>query len=135
MADKSCDIVLEGGGVKGIGLVGAYKELRDAGYKPSRVAGTSAGAIVGALIASGMEADEMVTVMKELDYTKFRDEGFLDRLGVAGKSASFVFEKGIYEGKFLRDWLAQQLEKFGVRTFADLKLTEPWAADLPPERR
>jgi NTE family protein len=135
MADKLCDIVLEGGGVKGVGLVGALKELLEAGYVPCRVAGTSAGAIVGALTAAGMKADDMVTLMQELDYTKFRDEGFIDKLGLPGKAASFVFEKGLYEGAYLRDWLAAQLEKLGVRTFADLKLTEPWAEDLPPEQR
>ncbi len=46
------DLVLEGGGVKGIGLVGAYSELSKAGYAFHRIAGTSAGAIVGALIAA-----------------------------------------------------------------------------------
>ncbi len=135
MADKLCDIVLEGGGVKGIGLVGALEELAAASYKPCRVAGTSAGAIVGALAAAGMSTKEMVEVMQSLDYSQFRDEGFLDKFGIAGKSASFVFEKGLYEGAFLRDWLSKQLERHGVRTFADLKLTEPWAQELPPEQR
>ena len=40
------DLVLEGGGVKGVGLVGAYSALSDAGYTFHRIAGTSAGAIV-----------------------------------------------------------------------------------------
>lgn len=43
--------MLEGGGVKGIGLVGAIKVFGDAGYRFRRVAGTSAGAIVGSLAA------------------------------------------------------------------------------------
>jgi NTE family protein len=49
------DLVLEGGGVKGIGLVGAYSALTDAGYAFHRIAGTSAGAIVGALIAAAWD--------------------------------------------------------------------------------
>ena len=40
------DLVLEGGGVKGIGLVGAISVLEEHGYVFHRVAGTSAGAIV-----------------------------------------------------------------------------------------
>lgn len=135
MADKPCDIVLEGGGVKGIGLVGAIEELHEADYTFRRVAGTSAGAIVGALVAAGMPVEDMATVMKSLDYAKFRDQGLLDRLGVVGTTASLVFEKGIYEGHYLRDWLAAELEKYGVRTFADLRIDEPWAKDLPPEQR
>jgi len=39
-----CDLVLEGGGVKGIALVGAIEILEEAGYTFNRVAGTSAGA-------------------------------------------------------------------------------------------
>lgn len=135
MADKPCDIVLEGGGVKGIGLIGAIEELYDAGYARCRVAGTSAGAIVGALLAAGMPVVQLQTLMRDLDYTKFRDEGFIDALGVPGKSISLALEKGVYEGKYLRNWLADELEKLGVRTFADLKLTEPWAEKLPPEQR
>jgi NTE family protein len=135
MTDRWCDVVLEGGGVKGIGLIGALEVLDNAGYKVRRAAGTSAGAIVSSLIAAGMPIDKCLTLMKSLDYTKFRDEGFIDRLGIPGKTASVVFEQGIYEGKYLRDWLADQLEKLGVRTFADLKITDSWAKALPAEQR
>ena len=56
MADLRADLVLEGGGVKGIGLVGAIAVLEERGYLFNRVAGTSAGAIVGALVAAGFAA-------------------------------------------------------------------------------
>ena len=42
---KPVDLVLEGGGVKGIGLVGAISVLTEHGYEFQRVAGTSAGAM------------------------------------------------------------------------------------------
>jgi NTE family protein len=135
MTDRWCDLVLEGGGVKGLGLVGAFTEIHKAGYKVRRVAGTSAGAIIGSLVAAGMPVEDMLATMKEVDYREFRDQGLLDRLGLFGKSASLALEQGVYEGRYLRDWLAKQLEKLGVRTFADLKITEPWAKDLPPEQR
>ncbi len=135
MDGKWCDVVLEGGGVKGIGLVGALEELHKAGYRVRRVAGTSAGAIVGTLVAAGMPIETMLATMRDLNYKNFRDESFIDKLGVAGKSASLMFEQGIYEGNFLRTWLTRELEKLGVRTFADLKITEPWAAHLPPAKR
>lgn len=135
MAGQWCDLVLEGGGVKGIGLIGAIEELDRAGYQFRRVAGTSAGAIVGSLIAAGMPIDTALATMRSLDYKKFRDEGFIDKLGTPGKLISLAGEQGIYEGKFLRDWLAAELEKLGVRTFADLKIDEPWCKDLPTEQR
>lgn len=130
-----CDLVLEGGGVKGLGLVGAYTELTEAGFAARRVAGTSAGAIVGSLIAAGMSADAMQTTMKTVDYTRFRDEDWLDYLGLGGKIASLAFTKGVYRGDYLHDWLSTKLEELGVRTFADLKITDGWAKQLPPEQR
>lgn len=135
MSDRWCDLVLEGGGVKGLGLVGAYTEVSQAGYRVRRVAGTSAGAIIGSLIASGMSVKAMLATMKEVDYTKFRDESLIDKLGVAGKSASLFFNQGIYEGEYFKNWLSEQLEKLGVRTFADLRIHEPWAKDIPPSQR
>src|SRR6266705_5775254 len=49
---KPADLVLEGGGVKGIGLAGAVLALDEAGYRFRRVAGTSAGAVAAAIIAA-----------------------------------------------------------------------------------
>lgn len=135
MSDRWCDLVLEGGGVKGIGLLGAIEKLYQADYQVRRVAGSSAGAIVGALVAAGMPLATMLETMRQVDYKKFRDEGFVDRLGIGGKTASLLFEQGIYEGKYLHSWLTAQLEKLGVRTFADLKITEPWAKNIPPNQR
>jgi NTE family protein len=131
--EKVADLVLEGGGVKGIGLVGACSVLKEHGYRFNRIAGTSAGAIVGALIAAGMPLDELQKIMRELDYKKFQDTSFLDRLGAPGRAASLIFEKGIYEGKYLKDWLDGLLRDLGKRKFGDLKMDDP-GSSLPPYR-
>jgi NTE family protein len=128
------DLVLEGGGVKGIGLVGTYCALKEAGYRFHRIAGTSAGSIVGALAAADMPTDELIQVMRTVDYLKFEDESFLDHLGTLGKIGSLLFEKGIYEGKYLKAWLDGLLTKLGKRTFGDLKITDDPGSSLPPER-
>src|SRR5207248_4098984 len=54
--DKRVDLVCQGGGVRGIGLVGAYSVLEARGYQPNKLAGTSAGAVVVTLIAAGYTA-------------------------------------------------------------------------------
>jgi NTE family protein len=128
------DLVLEGGGVKGIGLVGAYSVLEEAGYEVHRIAGSSAGAIVGALIASGMHADDMQNLMREVDYGRFEDAGFLDHLGLVGRGLSLLFEKGIYEGKYFRQWIEGTLADLGVRTFGDLRIEDP-GSSLTPDRQ
>ena len=114
------DLVLEGGGVKGIALVGAISVLEEHGYTFNRVAGTSAGSIVGALVAAGMDAAALQEVMRKVDYSRFQDAKGVSRLGVPGKAASLVFRKGIYEGDYLTSWLGEQLGEQGVASFGDL---------------
>ena len=59
MNEQPVDLVFEGGGVKGIGLGGAFLELYGRGYRPACVAGTSAGAITAALVAAGYTGEEL----------------------------------------------------------------------------
>lgn len=131
--ERRVDVVLEGGGVKGIALVGVLAVLEEAGYTINRVAGTSAGAIVGALAAARMPASKMVEVMEELDYRRFQDAKGLARLATPGQLLSLLLDQGIYAGDYARDWIAEMLAEHGVRTFADLHCDDP-GANLPPEK-
>lgn len=127
------DLVLEGGGVKGIALVGAVAVLEERGYRFHRVAGTSAGAIVGSLVAAGTPSAELAEIMRTLDYRAFRDAGRLDRLGWLGKAASLLVDHGVYEGSYLKRWLGERLAERGVRRFDDLRLDDP-DSSLPPDQ-
>lgn len=129
------DLVLEGGGVKGIGLVGVVAALHDAGYRfdgPARIAGTSAGAIAGALVAAGTPVAELDRILRGLDFRRFRDAGRLGRLRTA-RAISLVRTLGLYRGDYLHRWVGEELEKQGVRTFGDLRIDDAGSA-LPPER-
>lgn len=119
-----CDAVFEGGGVKGIGLVGAVAATEELNYEFCNVAGTSAGAIVAALVAAGYRASELSDIMQSLDYAKFKDQGLLDRIPVFGEVLSLGLEKGIYEGAYLENWLRDTLAAKGKRTFKDLVIEE-----------
>lgn len=118
------DAVFEGGGVKGIGLVGAVAVAEERGYEWVNVAGTSAGAIVAALLAAGYSAAELKAVMTELDYNRFKDASPLDKLPLIGPMASLILEKGIYEGRFFENWIRGLLRQKKVGTFSDLILPE-----------
>jgi len=52
-------LVLGGGGLKGLAHVGVWRALTEAGVRPAGIIGTSIGALVGALAASGMTWQEM----------------------------------------------------------------------------
>ena len=118
---KKADAVFEGGGVKGIGLVGAVSEIEKAGYVFENLAGTSAGAIVASLLAVGYSAAELKRELEQLNYNDFKDEGLLDKLGFFGKSLSIGFEYGIYEGEFFENWLERLLAVKGMTTFGKIK--------------
>lgn len=117
--EKHVDLVFEGGGVKGIALVGAFSVLQERGYEPQNMAGASAGAIVAALIAAGYGAGELKEIIAELDYDRFKDEALEDRFPM-GKTLSILKDLGIYEGKAFEEWMRGLLETRGVRTFGDL---------------
>jgi len=123
------DLVLEGGGVKGIALVGAISVLQERGYEFRRVAGTSAGAIVGSLVAANAGAAELEEIMRGVDYRRFQDGPRWKDLFV-GKAAALMFQQGIYEGQFVKDWLGEKLAGLGVRTFADLRYED---SERPPD--
>jgi len=145
------DLALEGGGVKGIAIVGAVSVLAEAGYRFQRVAGTSAGAIAATLIAAIAKAGEPMASLKGyldgLSFQNFMPEGkihhFLDHhLGKAGGALSdaeiLSHRMGLYPGDYLAEWLGPILvDDLGVRTFADLKITlaEDPGMSLPESRR
>jgi len=132
--------VCEGGGVKGIGLVGAVTALADQGYTFPRVAGSSAGAIVGALVTAFQQAGEPLSrledVMRAVDYRRFRDTSGIGRLPLVGRGIALLVRDGLYEGRYLEQFLTGALGELGIRTFGDLRLpaAHEAAVGLPPER-
>ena len=118
--EKYVDLVFEGGGVKGIALVGAFSVLEERGYEPQNMAGASAGAIVAALIAAGYTATELRKIIGELDYDHFKDESWEDRIPLAGRSLSVLKDLGVYEGEAFLVWMRGLSEAKGDRTFGDL---------------
>ncbi len=142
------DLALEGGGVKGIGLVGAILALSEAGYSFPRVAGTSAGAIAATLVGAIGRAGRPMTLLRQymgsLKFAEFMPEGkvhaFLDHHG--GKAGSLTADAailsqrmGLYSGDYLERWLGPILRTdLGIHTFADLRLTleDDPGMSLPP---
>jgi NTE family protein len=114
------DLVFEGGGVKGIGLAGAFAALEQRGFAPKSVAGTSAGAITAALVAAGYGSAELDAILLDLPFAEFKDRGWEDRLPLIGRGASLLLEKGIYEGAFFEGWMAELLEAKGKTRFGQL---------------
>ena len=106
-ATDRADLVCEGGGVRGIGLVGAVHALAAAGYEFPRVAGSSAGAVVASMVAALQAAGEPLSRLDELaqniDYSKFADPTLLARIPIVGPALSLVTRDGLYQGDYLEN--------------------------------
>ncbi len=96
-------LVLSGGGARGAAHVGVLKVLEELKVPIDYIAGTSMGAIVGGLYASGMSVSELESVFTNIDWNAF----YSDRLPRAGRSlrrksddAGFLvdFDVGIRDG-------------------------------------
>lgn len=105
------DGVFEGGGVRGIAHVGAICALAEKGYEWERVAGTSAGSIIAALLAAGYSCSELKTIITDIDYNKFMKRTFIDRIPFIGKGLSAWTTLGIYSNVFIEEWIEELLRK------------------------
>ena len=75
-------LVLSGGGAKGLAHIGALKTLDSLGVKADYIAGTSMGAIVGSLYASGYTGKQLDSIFQRIDF----DELIADELPRASKT-------------------------------------------------
>ena len=104
-------LVLGGGGAKGAAHIGVLKVLEEQKIPVDYIAGTSMGAIVGALYASGLTADELEKVITAIDWKdvfsgdpdrrdidwrrKREDYELFTKLSVGIKDGKVVTPKGI----------------------------------------
>jgi NTE family protein len=102
-------LALGGGAARGFAHVGVIKMLEASGIHPDVVAGTSAGSVVGALYASGMDPFQLQQAALALDEASIRDVR--------------LFSGGLVQGRKLQDYINQEV---GNRPIERLQL--PFAA-------
>ncbi|MCX2680564.1 patatin-like phospholipase family protein [Galbibacter sp. EGI 63066] len=66
--DPKVGLVLSGGGAKGLAHIGALKAIDEAGIRVDYIGGTSMGAIVGALYATGYAPSQLDSIFKETNF-------------------------------------------------------------------
>lgn len=67
--DLKVGLVLSGGGAKGLAHIGALKVIEEAGVRIDYIGGTSMGAIIGALYASGYSAHQLDSIFNQTDFS------------------------------------------------------------------
>ncbi len=68
LPDKRINLVLGGGGIKGLAYVGTFSVLEEHGFSVNNIAGVSAGALAGAYLGAGYTAAELARIMETFDF-------------------------------------------------------------------
>lgn len=69
VGEKGFALVLGGGGALGYAHIGVLQALDEAGIRPTYIAGTSMGALVGVMYASGYSSEEMLKIVRDYKLT------------------------------------------------------------------
>jgi NTE family protein len=108
-------LVLSGGGARGAAHIGVLKVLEEQRIPVHAIAGTSMGAVVGGLYASGLSAAEIATLIDSEEWRagftepaprdrlsfrrKSEDQNFLVKFPLGIKSGSFRLPKALVSGQ------------------------------------
>lgn len=95
-------LVLSGGGAKGFAHAGAIRALEEAGIRPDIIAGTSAGAIVGACYAAGLSPEQICREFLKHEKTDFMKVAF-PRNGFFSTAATEAFFRETIPAKRIED--------------------------------
>ncbi len=101
-------------------FVGAICTLEAQGYVPQNIAGTSAGAIVAALLAAGYRGTEIRDIMFRQNLASLADKTWKAQVPLIGVPWSILTELGIHKGNVILNHLRELLARRNVRTFRDL---------------
>ncbi|MDH3441851.1 MAG: patatin-like phospholipase family protein, partial [Gammaproteobacteria bacterium] len=130
-------LVLGGGGARGAAHIGVLKELERQRIPIDAIAGTSMGAIVGSLYASGMTPDELEALVGSIDWAdafidnpqrqglsyrrKQDDAAYPVKLELGLSDGEVLVPKGLIQGQKLQLILREQLLHVAhVTNFDDL---------------
>lgn len=107
-------LALGGGGAKGLAHIPMLEVLDELGLRPQRIAGTSIGAVIGALYASGLSARAIRELVDRLTVTE--DENWLESLFSEDVGRWFEFVElrlgngGLLDSGAFIDYLREQIE-------------------------
>ncbi len=142
--DRVFHAVLKGGGPRGFPYLGAIDLLQQQGYQVGQVRGTSAGAIIGSLLAIGMTAREIIESVYGTDFDTFRRGRFTSRfpifqtamggvLSLPFDLINFALYGGFYSRRALEAWMRARFEQKDVDpdlTYKDLPNFRAYAMDV-----
>jgi NTE family protein len=88
-------VALSGGGVRGISHLGVLKALNEVGIIPTKISGTSAGAIAGAMYCQGYQPEEILKIIVDTNFFRFMRPAIslvgILKMGIVGELFKIYF--------------------------------------------
>ena len=122
--DKEYGIVFEGGGARGAYQIGAWRAMEEAGLKIAAIAGTSVGALNGALVCMG-DLEKAEKLWSQITFSKVMDvedgwmkklfEGKIPKIDVLKELWTYVKEGGV-DITPLRKLIHENIDEKKIRT-------------------
>lgn len=117
---RDVGIAFAGGGIKALSQIAMVEWMENQGITPLCVSGTSAGAMISALVSMGLTSDEIFNEIKEaiieIEQRKI--------LKVSGRELLFnrSFKHGLIDNRKLEDLVIKICEKHGFKHIQDVKI-------------
>jgi NTE family protein len=129
-------VVLSGGGAKGLAHIGALRVIEEAGVKIDYIAGTSMGAIIGGLYASGYSPNQLDSIFEATNFsTLIRDDlpreakTFFEKKESEKYGISLPFDgfklsipSGLSKGQNVFNFFAQLTAHIQVENFSEMPI-------------
>lgn len=114
-------LVLSGGGAKGMAHIGILKAMEKEGIRPDYITGTSMGSIIGGLYALGYSADQLDTIINQIDwgevlsnniqlqYIAYEEKEYYNRflIELPFEKGKLKLPSGVIHGQMLGEMLAR----------------------------
>jgi NTE family protein len=145
------NLILSGGGIKGVAFIGALDILESNGFLFNNIAGVSAGSLIGSLLTAGYNSKSLNYMLDSFSFQKMSD--IQKRISSIFEYRSYLVEMNkrhpalkdndlitsdlrnnlisniikycndgyLFDGDYLEEWILKNLSIKGIRTFADLR--------------
>ena len=113
------NLVLQGGGIKGLSYIGALRALEEKNFEFNYVAGSSVGAMIASLVAVGFDSIELENILNEVPLSIFTKKNNIK---------DSIRNKGLYSLKQVEEYLENLYLSKGKRYFRDIKIGNNYKA-------
>lgn len=102
---RIANLVMSGGGIKGIAFTGALEVARNHGFTWGNIAGVSAGALAGSFANAGYSVEELHRIIDEFDFSSIDQKSIPQKVPAVQRYLAFEKEYGTLRSRNLQFFL------------------------------